>query len=242
MKANKPEEDTSWKSPWASAAGLAHRVLGHGESCSAGVRDPRRRARPSLPHHENELAQSTASATSSRDLDAQRDAPLHRREDVQVRGTSSPSGRQSQSGGGGAAVFFLTGHCAAIDFSEESVKSAATRADSFREVFRNPSEPAAPGAWDSLVETISDDFNTPEALAILHGWRDHDLLRRALGIFGLASLSETEYAPAELVELAELRQKARDDRNFGEADRLRAEIDLPVGKARRGRRLPALPK
>jgi hypothetical protein len=37
---------------------------------------------------------------------------------------------------------------------------------------------------DGARGALDDDFNTPEALAVLHGWRDHELLRRAFGIFG----------------------------------------------------------
>ena len=59
---------------------------------------------------------------------------------------------------------------------------------------------------------------------MLHGWRDHELLRRALGIFGLASIGELEEAPAEVAELAEQRREARDAKDFAGADRLRDEI------------------
>ena len=50
-KAQKPDEDAAWDSPWGPRPpGLAHRVLGDGrEAPRAGVRDPRRRARPRLP-------------------------------------------------------------------------------------------------------------------------------------------------------------------------------------------------
>ena len=36
----------------------------------------------------------------------------------------------------------------------------------------------------------------------MHEWRDHELLRRALDVFGLAALAEQEEAPAEVHELA----------------------------------------
>jgi cysteinyl-tRNA synthetase len=84
--------------------------------------------------------------------------------------------------------------------------------------------PAPADAWDRFAAALNDDFNTPEALALMHEWRDHDLLRRALGIFGLESLAETEAAPAEVVELAERRRQVRAEGDFDEADRLRNEI------------------
>ena len=60
---------------------------------------------------------------------------------------------------------------------------------------------------------------------MLHGWRDHELLRRAFGVFGLESIAEQEDAPAELVALAEQRVAARAAKDFAEADRLRDEIE-----------------
>ena len=59
----------------------------------------------------------------------------------------------------------------------------------------------------------------------MHEWRDHELLRRALGVFGLESLAEDEEAPDEVVALADARTEARATRDFDEADRLRAEIE-----------------
>jgi cysteinyl-tRNA synthetase len=110
-----------------------------------------------------------------------------------------------------------------MDYSEETLAAARARAEGFREVFRNPSQPG--GSWDDLVAALEDDFNTPEALAVMHEWRDHDLLRRALDLFGLSSLAEVEAAPAELEELARQRAEVRANGDFGEADRLRQEIE-----------------
>ena len=92
-------------------------------------------------------------------------------------------------------------------------------------MFRSPSEPAAAGAWERFAAALDDDFNTPEALAVMHEWRDHDLLRRALAIFGLESLAETATAPDDVRMLAEQRAAARAAGDWGEADRLRGEIE-----------------
>jgi cysteinyl-tRNA synthetase len=109
-----------------------------------------------------------------------------------------------------------------MDFNDETLEQAKAQVEGFRNVFRSPNEPV--GDWSAFEAALDDDFNTPEALALLHGWRDHDLLRDALGVFGLASLAEHEEAPAEIVKLAEARQAARAAGDFGEADRLRDEI------------------
>jgi cysteinyl-tRNA synthetase len=122
-------------------------------------------------------------------------------------------------------VYLLTGHWRKpVDFTDEVLEQAAAQAEAFRNVFRGPSAPVPEGGWERFAAALEDDFNTPEALAVLHGWRDHDLLRRALGVFGLASLAESADAPAGVVALAEARDAARARRDFEESDRLREEI------------------
>ena len=66
----------------------------------------------------------------------------------------------------------------------------------------------------------------------MHSWRDHELLRRALALFGLVSLSERQEAPADIRDLAEQRQAARTAGDFAEADRLRGEIEASGWEAR----------
>jgi len=120
-------------------------------------------------------------------------------------------------------LFFMTGHWRKpLDFSEATIAQAAAQAESFRNLFRSESEPV--GEWGRFESALEDDFNTPEALAVMHGWRDHDLLRRGLDVFGLASLAASDEAPAEVVELARAREEARASRDFAEADRLRDEL------------------
>jgi cysteinyl-tRNA synthetase len=123
-------------------------------------------------------------------------------------------------------VFFLTGHWRKpLDYTDATLEAAAARAERFRDVFRSPSEPAPGDGWERFAAALDDDFSTPAALAVMHEWRDHDLLRRALETFGLGSLAEEDEAPAEIVELAERRIEARAAREFAEADRLRGEIE-----------------
>ena len=121
-------------------------------------------------------------------------------------------------------VYLLGGHWRKpIDFSDDALEQAAAQAESFRNVFRGPSE--AGGDWDAFERALDDDFNTPEALAVMHRWRDHELLRRGLEVFGLESLAESQEAPAELEELARARAEARARKDFDAGDRLRDEIE-----------------
>jgi cysteinyl-tRNA synthetase len=120
-------------------------------------------------------------------------------------------------------LFFMTAHWRRpMDFGDEVLEQARAQVESVRNAFRAPSEPGAD--WADLEEALDDDFNTPEALAVLHRWHDHDRLREALDIFGLASLAEAEEAPPQVVELARARLRAREAGDFAEADRLREEI------------------
>jgi cysteinyl-tRNA synthetase len=229
-KANKPGEDTSWESPWGrgrpgwhiECSVMAEELLGTSFEIHGGGLDL------VFPHHENELAQSSALGHEFARIWAHNGILRFTDEKmskslgnvVAINEALELWGRET------LLVYFLTGHWRKpIDFSEETLEAAAARADRFREVFRNPSEPAPADAWERLAAALDDDFNTPDALAVMHEWRDHDLLRRALDIFGLASLAEGEEAPAEVVELAERRQAVRADGDFDEADRLRAQID-----------------
>jgi cysteinyl-tRNA synthetase len=121
-------------------------------------------------------------------------------------------------------VYFLGAHWRKpIDFSDDALKQAAAQAESFRNVFRGASEQL--GVWELFAAALEDDFNTPEALAVMNGWRDHDLLRRGLEVFGLESLAESVAAPADLEDLARRRADARERKDFAEGDRLRNEIE-----------------
>jgi cysteinyl-tRNA synthetase len=236
-KANKPDEDTWWDSPWGrgrpgwhiECSVMAEELLGPAFEIHGGGLDL------VFPHHENELAQSRALGHEFAQIWAHNGllrftgSKMSKSEGnvVTIRDAIAQWGREA------VLVYFLTAHWSKpIDFSDETLAAAAARVDGFREVFRSPSEPAPPGEWERFEAALEDDFNTPEALAVMHGWRDHELLRRALDIFGLASLAEEQEAPSEIVELAKQRQEARAARDFDEADRLRAEIEAAGWEAR----------
>jgi cysteinyl-tRNA synthetase len=229
-KANKPGEDTWWDSPWGrgrpgwhvECSVMAEELLGPAFEIHGGGLDL------VFPHHENELAQSRALGhdfariwTHNGMLEfTEEKMSKSLGNDVSLRNVLDTWGRET------VLVYFLTGHWRKpIDFSDETMESARARADRLREVFRGPSEPAPEGAWERFAEALEDDFTTPAALAVMHEWRDHELLRRALDLFGLASLAESEEAPAEVVSLAEQRAAARAERRFVDSDRLREEIE-----------------
>ncbi len=227
-KASKPGEDTAWDSPWGrgrpgwhiECSVMAEELLGEEFEVHGGGLDL------VFPHHENELAQSRALGHPFARIWAHNGMLRFTGEKMSksvgniatLRETLDEWGRET------LLLFFLGGHWRKpIDFSAETMAQAAAQAETLRNVFRGQSEAGAD--WDAFAAALDDDFNTPEALASMHRWRDHELLRRALSVFGLDSLAEQEQPPPEVVDLARRRQAARRARDFDEADRLRSAID-----------------
>ena len=227
-KAHKEDEDTSWDSPWGpgrpgwhiECSAMAEKHLGPVFEIHGGGLDL------VFPHHENEIAQSRGAGREFAHLWMHNGMLQFGGEKmskslgnvVSLREALDEWGRET------LLVLFLGAHWRKpMDYTDETLAAAKARADRFREVFRNPSTPG--GSWADLAAVLDDDFNTPEALAVMHEWRDHDLLRRGLDVFGLGSLAQQQEAPAELDELAQQRATARAGGDFAKADRLRDEIE-----------------
>src|SRR5215203_1265432 len=228
-KANKPDEDTWWDSPWGrgrpgwriECSAMAEKLLGTAFEIHGGGLDL------VFPHHENEIAQSRslghafARVWMHNGMLRFAGEEMHKSagNDVSLKDALDRWGRET------LLVFFLSGHWRKpLDYSDESLRAAEARAEGFREVFRNPSQAAADGAWARFEAALDEDFNTPAALAIMHEWRDHALLRHALDVFALGAVAAEIAAPPEVVDLADRRAAARDRRDFSAADRLRDEL------------------
>jgi cysteinyl-tRNA synthetase len=226
-KGTKLGEDVSFPSPWGpgrpgwhiECSAMAEDAFGPSFEIHGGGLDL------VFPHHENELAQSSALGhefariwthngmlgTSGEKMSKSLG------NDTSIRNVLDVWGREV------VLLFFMSAHWRKpIDFTDETLAQTKAQVEGFRNVFRAPSEPG--GDWSAYEAALDDDFNTPEALALMHGWRDHELLRRGLEVFGLGSLADSEDAPVELVALAEQRRTARAAGDFAEADRLRDEI------------------
>jgi cysteinyl-tRNA synthetase len=231
-KATKPGEDTCWESPWGlgrpgwhiECSAMAETYLGPAFDIHGGGLDL------VFPHHENELAQSRGAG----------------REFARIwmhNGMLRLTGEKMSKSLGNIAtleevldewgretllLFFMTAHWRKpIDFSEETMAAAKAQVDTFRNAFRLGESDEGVPDFDAFAAILDDDFNTPEALALLHLWRSAgrtDLLRKGLSVFGLETLDAEVAAPGELVELAEQRRNARDRRDFAAADSLRDEI------------------
>ena len=229
-KSQKPHEDYAWESPWSlgrpgwhiECSAMAEKFLGPVFEIHGGGNDLR------FPHHENELAQSRALGhefariwmhNGMLELNAAKMSKSLGNV-YTLRQALDDWGRET------LLVYLLGGHWSKpIDLTDETLEQAAAQAEGFRNVFREPTQPAGEGEWERFAAALDDDFNTPEALAVLHHWRDHELLRRGLEVFGLASLAENAEPPVDVVDLATRRQVLRSEGKFEEADRVREEIE-----------------
>jgi cysteinyl-tRNA synthetase len=227
-KGHKADEDTWWESPWGrgrpgwhiECSAMAEKHLGPVFEIHGGGLDL------VFPHHENEIAQSRGAGREFAQLWMHNGILRFGGEKMSKSLGNVITLRYALDEWGPETLLmlFLGAHWRKpMDYTDETLAAAKARADGFREVFRNPS--ARSGSWDELVAALDDDFNTPDALAVMHEWRDHDLLQRGLDVFGLGSLAEQEEAPAELDELAQRRADARSGGDYSEADRLRQEIE-----------------
>ena len=241
-KGHKPDEDTSWDSPWGpgrpgwhiECSAMAETCLGPAFEIHGGGLDL------IFPHHENELAQSRGAGRRFAEIWMHNgmlkmsDADMHKSigNDVSLHAALNAWGPET------LLLFFMGAHWhGSIDFSDAALESARAQAARFRDAFEGVGAEAPAGEWQALVAALDDDFNTAEALAVLHRWRAVgylDLLRRALELFGLGSLARRAEAPAAVVSLAERRQEARLRKDFAESDRLRAEIDQAGWEVRDG--------
>jgi cysteinyl-tRNA synthetase len=227
-KAHKEGEDTSWESPWGrgrpgwhiECSAMAEKFLGPSFEIHGGGLDL------VFPHHENEIAQSRGAGREFAHMWMHNGMLRLAGEKMSksLGNVISLHEALERWGRETLLLYFLTAHWHnPMDFGDEMMEQARAQVETFRNVFRSGSEPR--GDWAAFADALEDDFNTPDALAVLHGWRDHELLSRALGIFGLSSLAEDEPAPADVIQLAERRLQARTRSEFGESDALRSEIE-----------------
>jgi cysteinyl-tRNA synthetase len=230
-KANKPQEDTWWKSPWGrgrpgwhiECSAMAEKCLGPEFEIHGGGLDLR------FPHHENEIAQSQGAGRRFAHIWAH-NGLLQLDEEKMSKSTGNIVSLRDvvdRYGAEAILVFFLGAHWRSpIDYSDEAMEAARAQADGFRTAFRVAAQRSDARPWEDFVAALEDDFNTPVALALLHEWRaagQVDLLARGLEVFGLG-VGEADSAPAPVEDLARAREAARAARDFGEADRLRDEI------------------
>jgi cysteinyl-tRNA synthetase len=230
-KSQKPAEDAAWDSPWGpgrpgwhiECSAMAEKHIGPEFEIHGGGLDLR------FPHHENELAQSRSRGypfahvwmhNGMLTLDEEKMSKSVGNV-VTLHDVLDKWGRET------LLLFHMTAHWRKpVDFNDETLTQARAQLDTFRNAFVEGGE--ADADWNELVETLEDDFNTVDALAVMHAWRSTgalEPLRRALELFGLGSVAVRQEAPAEVREYAEQRLAARKQGNFEAADEWRRRIE-----------------
>jgi cysteinyl-tRNA synthetase len=243
-KAHKPDEDTSWGAPWGAGrpgwhiecSAMAEAILGVDFDIHGGGVDL------VFPHHENEAAQTLAG----------RGQPLARvwmhngmvelgeKMSKSVGNVRELAEVLDEVGPEALLMYFSGGHYRQpLAFSRERLEEAERTCARVREAGRQLVGGASPEALarhrEAFFAALREDFNTPEALAAMFGWIREanrssepvgdDDLREMLSVLGLETLlAAGERPPEEAVELAALRDAARKDRDWAEADRLRDEL------------------
>ncbi len=230
-KRTKEGEDTSWpywgggRPGWhIECSVMAERNLGPVFEIHGGGLDL------VFPHHENELAQSRALGHEFARIWMHNGMVRFVGEKmskslgnvVTLRDALDEWGRET------LLLFFLAAHWRKpVDYSDETMAAAKAQVDAFREALALPAADHDDADWARLELALEDDFNTPEALAVLHDWRSAGaagLLARGLDVFGLSSLAEAT-VPDEVRRLKEERDAARAARDFARADELRRRIE-----------------
>jgi cysteinyl-tRNA synthetase len=232
-KANKPAtEDTWWESPWGrgrpgwhhECSAMAEEIYGPAFEIHGGGLDL------VFPHHENEAAQSRALGHPFAQIWAHNGMLQFTGEKMSKSSGKVETIREALDKWGREAilVFFLTASWRKpIDYSEETMKQAGARLETLRNAFTLPAAEHDESGWHAFADALNDDFDTPAALAVMHDWASRgqlELLQRGLAVFGLESVAVRAEAPAEIVELAERRGRARAERDFETSDRLRDEL------------------
>jgi cysteinyl-tRNA synthetase len=249
-KAQKPDEDTAWDSPWGrgrpgwhiECSAMAEELLGVDFEIHGGGSDL------IFPHHENEAAQTKAArgAQLARLWMHNGMVRLDREKMAKSVGNIFVLRDALDAHGRDALImYFVGGHYRQpIEFDDERLVEAGARVQRIREAARGLMAGPSP-AWSApllerFFDALAQDFNTPRALAAVFDWvRDANRtldagggpvgdadLREMLGAFALDNLLDVSEAtaPPEVSALVQARERARAARDFAEADRLRDEI------------------
>ncbi|MFL5823207.1 MAG: cysteine--tRNA ligase [Solirubrobacteraceae bacterium] len=245
-KAHKPEEDTWWDSPWGrgrpgwhiECSAMAEDLLGLEVDIHGGGSDL------VFPHHENEAAQTFAA----------RGRPLATLwvHNGMIRQSQAKMAKSEGNifllhealerwGRDALIMYFCAGHYRQpVDFDEDRMGQAERNVERIREVGRKLTDGPSP-AWsaplrEAFFNALAEDFNTPRGLAAVFDWvreanRSPDPvgrsdLREMLWVLALDNLLESEEleVPAQARVLAQERERARQARDYAEADRLRDQL------------------
>ncbi len=179
-KGSKPEEDTSWESPWGpgrpgwhiECSAMAEALLGVGFEIHGGGSDL------IFPHHENEAAQTAAAhgAGLAQLWVHNGMVQLDREKMAKSVGNIFMLHEALEAFGRDALImYFCGGHYRQpVEFGSERLEEASARVARIREAARGLVSGASPSWSEPLRErffaALAQDFNTPAALAAVFDW------------------------------------------------------------------------
>jgi cysteinyl-tRNA synthetase len=259
-KAQKPDEDAAWPSPWGDGrpgwhiecSAMAEKLLGVDFDVHGGGSDLM------FPHHENEAAQTSAARGKDLARIWMHNGMIELSKDKMSKSLGNIVGLSAaleSVGRDTLLMYFVSSHYRQpTAYGEDVLADAAGRVARFRDAARalvagadSPEDLAV--HRDAFFDALADDFNTAKALGHAHAWineanRRSEVgdahLREMLTVFGLDNLLDADSAPAELMALAQQRETARAERDFATADRLRDEIRAAGWEVRDGAQGPEL--
>src|SRR5215212_2391158 len=245
-KGRKEGEDTYWESPWGDGrpgwhiecSAMAEEVLDVPFEVHGGGSDL------VFPHHENEIAQTEAARGKPLTRAWMHNGMVQMGDEKMAKSVGNIRllhGALDEFGRDALVMWMVGAHYRKpVAYSEDPLEDAARAVARVREAIRRL-DPDAAGLdefAERFFDALADDFNTPEARAVLFEWcaevnrRDDQgepvgpgrvgEMLWALGLEGVAELEDE--APAELQRLAAERDDARAARDFERADQLRDEL------------------
>ncbi|MBB4304024.1 cysteinyl-tRNA synthetase [Rhodobium orientis] len=240
------EGEPGWDSPWGrgrpgwhlECSAMSWKHLGKVFDIHGGGIDLQ------FPHHENEIAQSRC----CHGTDVMANYWLHNGF-LQVEGE-----KMSKSLGNFITIHDLlkdwpgevlrlnmlrTHYRQPIDWTAKGLSETAKILDGWYDAIGDAGPAAEPDA--DVVAALTDDLNTPKAIAALHGLRaaakggeGAASLKASANLIGLLeetasdwtarTAAEPEVDAGEIERLIEARKTARKDKNFAEADRIRDDL------------------
>ena len=248
----KPSDDDmpGWDSPWGNGrpgwhlecSVMSEKLLGETFDIHGGGIDL------AFPHHENEVAQSTC----AHDGAALANYWMHGGF-LQVDGE-----KMSKSLGNFLVVhdllqdwpgealrlhLFMTHYRQPLNWTAEGVREAKAILDRWYKVTAGAGDVTGDDVPADVAAALLDDFNTPQALAVMHGFNSEaqkgseDAARalkasgQLLGLFGQSAEEWAAWRPqssaiddAQVEDMIAARNAARKAKDFAEADRLRDEL------------------
>jgi cysteinyl-tRNA synthetase len=184
-----------------------------------------------FPHHENEIAQSSC---------AHDGAPLANYW-LHNGMLSMAQSKMSKSLGNVVSVGELLGqghdgevlrlsllsahYRQPLDWSDQLIKQSKATLD---RLYRVAGDVPAGEPDPAVLAALADDLNIPLALSKLSAVGDPAALRASAALLGLLTRSASNWfrggGDSQIDELVEARSNAKRERNFAEADRIRAEL------------------